>query len=113
MKHHRGAFLAHQRGEGLGIEGVAAQNAMRPKQPQISRLADRRRRRDLGQDIGRVGTRGRRVVERGDPQIDLAHLKAGDFDVKIETAERQVAQLLGQQTVVPSRDSRSACYRRS
>jgi len=46
-KHHRGAFLAQQRGEGLGIESVTAQNAMSPKQPQIS-VADRRRHRSLG-----------------------------------------------------------------
>jgi hypothetical protein len=43
------------------------------------------------------------VLERGDPQIDLAHLKAGHFDVEIKTAERKVAQLLGQQTVIPGR----------
>ena len=101
-KHHRGAVLAHQRGEGAGIESVAAPNAMRPKQPHISRLADRRPRRDLGHDIGRVGLiLSRRVFERGDPQIDLAHLKAGHFDVKIKTTERQVPQLLSQQAVVP------------
>ena len=47
-KHHCGAFLAQQRGEGLGIESVTAQNSMSPKQPQIPELADQRRHRSLG-----------------------------------------------------------------
>jgi len=71
--------------------------------PFITESADRRPRRDLGQNIGRVGLiRGKRVFERFDAHIDLAHLKAGIFDVKIET-KRQVPQLLGQQAVVPGR----------
>ena len=70
--------------------------------PFITESADRRPRHDRGHDIGRVGrVLARRVFERGDPQIDLADLKAGYFDVKIEIAERQVAQLLSEQAVVP------------
>jgi hypothetical protein len=63
-RYHRGALLAHQRGEGLGIESVAAQNAMSPKQPQIPELADRWRLRNLGyiacdkyyQDVTNIST---------------------------------------------------------
>ena len=103
-KHHRGAFLAHQQGEGAGIEGVATQHAMPAKDPYITESADRWPCRDLGQNIGRVGLiRGKRVFQRLDPHIDLAHLKADIFDVKIEIAERQVSQLLSQQAVVPGR----------
>src|SRR6516164_4208001 len=42
------ALLAHQCGEGLGIERVAAQNPMSPKQPQIAKFADRRPSQTLG-----------------------------------------------------------------
>jgi len=98
-KHHRGAFLAHQQSEGAGIDGVATQHAMPAKNPYITESADRSPRHDLGHDIGRVDLiRGRRVFERGDPQIDLADLKAGILDVKIET-KRQVPQLLGVQAL--------------
>jgi len=47
-KDHRGALRAHQRGEGLGIEGITAQDAMSPRKPQISNFADWRRRRNRG-----------------------------------------------------------------
>src|SRR5262249_59550247 len=53
---HRGARRAHQRGEGAGVESVAAQNAMSPKKPQISNFADQWRHRKLGYDVGWVGT---------------------------------------------------------
>ena len=43
-KHHRGALRAHQRGEGLGLESITAQDAMSPQKPQISDFADGRRR---------------------------------------------------------------------
>jgi hypothetical protein len=58
---------------------------------------------ETGWIVGWVGTRRGRLLERGDPQVDLGHLKAGHFDIEIKTAERQVAQLLGEQPLVPSR----------
>ena len=47
-KHHRGAFLAHQQGEGSGIEGVATQHPMPAEDPFITESADWRRRRNRG-----------------------------------------------------------------
>src|SRR6266436_10442387 len=44
------------------------------------------------------------VIERGDPQIDLGHLEAGDLEAEIEPEEREVLELLGQQPVVPGGD---------
>ncbi len=77
---------------------------MLPEKPHISDFADRRSYRDLGQRIGRISSLGGCVLERGDPQVDLAHLEAGHFEVEVETAERKVPELLGEQTVVPGRD---------
>jgi hypothetical protein len=36
-----------------------------------------------------------------DPQVDLAHLKAGEFEAEIEANQRELFELLGQQLVVP------------
>ena len=38
------------------------------------------------------------------PQIDLAHLKAGQFDAEIKTEQRQLPELLRQEPVVPGAD---------
>jgi hypothetical protein len=46
----------------------------------------------------------RRILERCDPQIDLAHLEADDLDVEIETNQRQMLELLRQQPVIPDRN---------
>src|SRR3954447_2095122 len=45
---HRGMFVAQQRPEGLGIERVAAQDAMATEDPQIAELAERRPGCNLG-----------------------------------------------------------------
>jgi len=71
-----------------GIEGIAAQDTMAAEDPRISELAERWSGRNLGQHICRVGVGFGQFLKRCDPQIDLAHLEAGHFDVKIETAER-------------------------
>ena len=68
---------------------------MTTKQPEIAELADWRSHRDLGQDVGRILVLDAEVVERGDPQIDLAHLETGDFEAEIEPAEGEVPELLG------------------
>ncbi len=92
---HHGALLAQQRGEGFRIEGIAAQDAMLAEEPQIADLAERRARRELGHGISRVVIRLGHVIERGDPQIDLTHLEAGDLEAEIEPEEREVPELLG------------------
>jgi hypothetical protein len=81
---HGGAVLAHQRCEDLGIEGVAAHGAMMAEEPQIADLADRRLGRDLGHGISRVVIRRGHLFEGIDPQIDLAHLEAGNLEAEIE-----------------------------
>src|SRR6202040_1468471 len=47
-EHHCGPFLAHQRREGRGIEGIAAQDTMAAEDPRISELAERWSGRNLG-----------------------------------------------------------------
>ena len=74
-----------QRRESRGIERAAAEHAMATEQPQIPDLANRRSRRRFGQSIGRVVVLFRDVLERRDPQIDLAHLEADHLDIEIET----------------------------
>jgi hypothetical protein len=101
---HGGPFLAHQRREGFRIEGTAAQDSMAAEEPQIPDLADRRLGRDLGHGISRVVILLGHVIERGDPQIDLGHLEAGHLEAEIESEEREVLELLGQQPVVPGGD---------
>jgi len=72
------------------------------KKPEVAELADRGGCRRLGQDVGRILARRENLFKRGDPQIDLAHLKASNFEAEIEPEQRKVAELLGQQPVVPS-----------
>ena len=103
-KGRRGVFLAHQRREGQSIEGAAAQQPMVAKEPEIAQLADRRPGRDFRCGIGRVVTLLGHVIERGDPQIDLGHLETDDLEAEIETAEREVLELLGQKPIVPRGD---------
>ena len=76
----------------------------RPEQPQIAELADRRPRRQLGYGIGGIVSRLGHFVERGDPQIDLAHFEAGDLEAEIEVEQRELLELLRQEPVVPARD---------
>ena len=83
-ENHGGAFRAHQRRKGGGIEGIAAQDAMAVEEPQIADPAQRRPRRRFGQVVGGIVGRLGHVVERSDPQVDLAHLKAEDFEAEIE-----------------------------
>ena len=94
-EHHRRPLLAHQGLPGGEIECVAAQQPMRAQPPQIAGLADRRRDGRLDDRIGRVRHRRRRI-ERADPQIDLGHLEAGDFEAEIEAEQGEVLELLGQ-----------------
>ena len=42
-----------------------------------------------------------RVVEGCDPQIDLTRLEAGDLDIEIKAAKRELPELLGEQLIVP------------
>ena len=100
---HGGTFLAHQRREGSGIKGVAAQDAMAAEEPQIADLAQRRPRRRFGHVVARIVSRVGHVVECSDPQVDLAHLEPDDLDVEIQPREREVLELLRQQPIVPGR----------
>ena len=71
--------------------------------PEISELADRRTRRNPGQSIG--GIVAFRWLFKGlDPQIDLGHVKTGDFEAEIEPKQREVLELFGEEPVVPGRD---------
>jgi hypothetical protein len=103
-KDHRGLLLAHQDAEGREVEHVTAQHPVIVEQPQIAKPADRRPGRNLGHGIGRVIVLDRCVVQRGDPQIDLAHLKTGKLEAEIQTLQGEVLELLGQQPVVPGGD---------
>ena len=87
---HRSALIAHQRCEGLPVEGVAAQDAMLAEKQQIADLADLRPRRDFGYVITRVVILPRHIFERGDPQIDLAHLEAGHLEAEIEALQGKI-----------------------
>src|SRR5215470_3711990 len=53
-EHHRGALLAHQRGERCGLECAAAQHTMATEQPLIADLADCRTGRNIGYCIERI-----------------------------------------------------------
>jgi len=97
-------LLAHQCGKGRGIEGTAAQQTMVIEKPCGADLADRRTGRQFRQDVGRVVVGFRHSVERRDPQINLAHLKAGDLDVEIKVKQGEALELLGEQPVVPDGD---------
>ena len=77
---------------------------MAAQAPQISELADRWAVRKLGHHIRRVVVAFGRLVERGDPQINLAHLKTSDLDIEVEAVHRQRLELLGEQPVVPGRE---------
>ena len=69
---------------------------MPAEEPEIADLADRGSGWGLGQDIGRVVALRGRLFERRDPQIDLAHLKAGYLEAEIEPEQRKTLELLGQ-----------------
>ena len=69
------------------IEHVAAKQPVLVHQPQIAGLADRRPDRNLGCCVSQVVTLGRRLIERVDPQIDLAHLEARDLEAEIEALQ--------------------------
>ena len=99
-----GALLTHQRGKGRGIESGAAQHPIVAEDPQIPDFAERRIGRQLGHLIYRVVFSLARIVERLDPQIDLSHLEADDFDAEIETEQGEVPELLRQQPIVPGCD---------
>ncbi len=95
-EHHRGALVFHQRTEGRDVECIAAQHPMPAQQPQIAGLADRRPRRLIRHCIGRVvGVLFGRIVERSNPQIDIANLETRNLDAKIETEQREVLELFG------------------
>ncbi len=100
-EHHRGALVPEQLCKRLAIECVATQYAMRTEDPQVPHFAQRRASRKGGDRIGRVVIGCGRILEGGDPKIDLADLEADGFDVEVETDEREFLQLLRQQAVVP------------
>ena len=77
---------------------------MGTEDPPIPEVAQRRAKRNLGHFVCRVIIGFRRPLERRDPQVDLAHLETGDFDVEIETEQRELFELRAQQAVVPGRD---------
>jgi len=76
---------------------------MTPELPQIPDPADRRAFDRFGEDIGRILVLLAQILERGDPQIDLAHLEARELD-GIESDQGELLELLRQQPVVPGRD---------
>jgi hypothetical protein len=80
----RGPLLAHQRGERFLFEGAAAQHAMAAEPPQIAEFADRQTCRGFRHNIGGIPILLGPLLQGCDPQIDLAHLKAGQFDTEIE-----------------------------
>jgi len=86
--------LAHQCCETRRIEGAAAQHAMAIELPDISDFAERRARRQFGQNVGRVIVVFGQVLERCDPQIDFADLETDDFDIEIQPDQREVLELL-------------------
>ena len=102
---HRGAFLAHQRGESGEIQGIAAQHAMATELPQIPDLADRRAgrtlrgryRQDPSSGSGRSSSE---AIRRSISPIS----KPVTSRLKSSPSEREVLELLRQQPVIPVRD---------
>lgn len=77
---------------------------MRPQQPQVAGPAHGR----AGARCGREGVGGVGPVLAGggeafDAEVDLGHLEAGRLEGKVELGQREVAQRLGEQLLVPAR----------
>ena len=77
-----------------GIQDTTAQQPVTMEVPYIPDLANRRPGVWFGQSIGWVIVRFRQVLERGDPQIDLAHLEAGGLEIEIEAEHGEVTNNL-------------------
>jgi len=103
-EHHRAAFIAHQCHEGCRSEGSAAHQAMAAEDPQIPDPADRPTGRHFGRQICRVVVGFGEVFEWRDPQVDLADLKTGDLDTKVEIKKREFLELICEQLVIPRGD---------
>ena len=72
------------------------------EKPKIARPCDGRPRLHLGQHIGRVIALrlGRQPL---DAQVNLAHFEAGRLEAKVEIENRELLELLSEQTVIPHR----------
>src|SRR4051812_14636249 len=94
-----GSLLAHQRLVGAILERIAAIESMRAQLPQVPRAAQRRAGSGFGYYVIFVGS----LIHPLDQQIDLADLEPGHIEAEIEIEAGELAQLLAQKTIVPSR----------
>src|SRR5205823_14471695 len=83
-EHRSGALVRHQHGESLAVQSIAARQPMATKEPHLAYPAERRTPRVRGQIIRRVILDRRRILERGNPQIDLGDFEADDLEIEIE-----------------------------
>jgi hypothetical protein len=97
-EHEPGSLLIEQGRIGFRIAGVAAQQLVIAKLPQISRTGDGLR-DNLRLPIG--GIIGRLLVRTVGQQIDFRGLEAGDLNVELEVEARQVLELDRQDFPIP------------
>ena len=107
-KDHLGTAVPHQPGVALLGQGIAANQPMRPKEPNIAA----QRYRGLGNiDVGDVVGRIRLATLALDQDIDLTRLEASDLDVEIDVDLSEKLEFLGEKSLCPSRRARQAYCR--
>ena len=97
-EHEPGSLLIKQGRIGFRIAGVAAQQLVIAKLPEISQTGDglrSNRRLPIGGIIGRL------LARSVGQQIDFRCLEAGDLDVELEVKARQVLEFDRQDLLIP------------
>ncbi len=102
-EHHRGNLIPHQPLVAFQHQRAAALDPVTAEQPEISHCG-RGRADDLRHGVGSVLPALLRFdLQTFDAQVDLTHVEAGQLEREIEIEQRDIAQLFGKQSVVPSR----------
>ena len=90
-------FAGHQAPVGGGIGSVAAQQPMRAEQPKVAQPGDRRT-AEFRQRVACCVLSGIGLQQ----QVDLGGLEAGEGQLEIDLELADVAQLEGEQLLVPA-----------